>query len=89
MFGNFSETQRIVLYTVGYMLMFVLSVIGFLAAILIIEHVAVDPASIFIIASVLFFGYVLVQIAIMNARSHVRDEAEREQKIIKNLSNDN
>ena len=89
MFGNFTESQRIVLYTFGYIVTFLLSIAAFLAMILIVEYLAVDPVNIFMIASILLLGYILVQIAIMYARSHVRDEIEREKRIEKLMTNDN
>jgi hypothetical protein len=89
MFGNFTEKQRIVLYTVGYLVTFFLAIAAFLAVILIVEYLAVDPVNIFMIASILFLGYVMVQMAIMYARSRVRDEVEREKRIEKLMTNDN
>jgi RsiW-degrading membrane proteinase PrsW (M82 family) len=89
MFGNFTERQRVVLYTFGYLVTFLLTIAAFLAMILIVEYLAVDPVNIFMLASMLFLGYVMVQMAIMYARSRVRDEVEREKRIEKLMTNDN
>lgn len=89
LFGNYDPKRRVMIYTFGYIFMFLLSIIGFLAVILIVEHLTFDPVVIFSILSIVFLGYVLIQSAIMAARSRVYDEVQREKRIEKIMTDDN
>lgn len=89
LFGNYDPKRRIVIYTLGYIFLFLLTIAGFLAIILIVEHFTLDPTIIFSMAFIAFLLYALVQLAVTHARMRVQDEVEREKRIEKIMTNDN
>lgn len=89
LFGNYDPKRRVLIYTLGYIFLFLLTIVGFLAIMLIVQHLTLDPMIIFSMAFIAFLLYAMIQLAITHARMRVQDEVEREKRIEKIMTNDN
>jgi|TARA_B110000503_G_scaffold97998_1_gene146929 hypothetical protein len=81
---NFNKTTRTAVYTVGYIIIFVLFVSTVVFAIEILSTYVGEGT-----ASMIAFGilgvYLVVSMALFSARNRVRDETYTEQEVIRRL----